>query len=190
MAANLSSPRGYVPDRNSANPHRNGSSEFVKIGITIAALSRRGDAVADLEQMKQKYASVLNAVQQQQVSLSHVNLQDNRLFIQGLAPSEEAKNRVWDEIKKVNPNWSMELIADISVDPNAKPATAAAGASAGGGRQNPEQTYTVMAGDSLSAISKKFYGDANQYMKIFEANRDVLSDPDRTRPGQKLRIPA
>ena len=138
-----------------------------------------------LEQMKQKYASVLTTIQQQQIQLSHVHIQDNKLFIEGLAPSEQAKNKVWDQIKLVNPNWAQELTADISVDPNAKPAQAQ-GASVSGGQQ---RTYTVKPGDSLSKISKDLYGNANEYMKIFEANRDVLSDPNKISPGQTLKIP-
>ena len=139
-----------------------------------------------LEQMKQKYASVLKTIEQQQVRLSHVHIQDNKLFIQGVAPSEQAKNKVWDQIKQVNPNWAQELTADLSVDPNAKPAQAQ-GASVSGGQQ---RTYTVKPGDSLSKISKELYGNANEYMKIFEANRDVLSDPNKISPGQTLKIPA
>lgn len=46
-----------------------------------------------------------------------------------------------------------------------------------------------MGGDSLSKIAKKFYGDANKYMKIFEANKDQLKDPDKINVGQKLKIP-
>ena len=51
------------------------------------------------------------------------------------------------------------------------------------------QMYTVQAGDSLSAISQKFYGDANRYNEIFEANRPMLTDPNLIYPGQTLRIP-
>jgi nucleoid-associated protein YgaU len=51
------------------------------------------------------------------------------------------------------------------------------------------QYYTVVSGDTLSKISKQFYGDANQYMKIFEANKPMLSHPDKIYPGQKLRSP-
>ena len=47
----------------------------------------------------------------------------------------------------------------------------------------------MQAGDSLSKISRQFYGDANQYDRIFEANRDKLSDPNKIRPGQVLNIP-
>ena len=49
--------------------------------------------------------------------------------------------------------------------------------------------YTVVSGDTLSKISKQFYGDANKYMKIFEANKPMLSNPDKIYPGQLLRIP-
>ncbi len=58
-------------------------------------------------------------------------------------------------------------------------------AAAGGGK-----FHTVESGDTLSKISKKYYGDPNQYNKIFEANRPMLSDPDKIDPGQVLRIPA
>ena len=53
-----------------------------------------------------------------------------------------------------------------------------------------EQSYTVKAGDTLSKIAKHFLGDANSYPAIFEANRDQLSDPDKIKPGQVLKIPA
>lgn len=51
------------------------------------------------------------------------------------------------------------------------------------------QTYVVQSGDSLSKIAQRFYGDASLYNKIFEANRDILKDPNKISPGQKLRIP-
>ncbi len=51
------------------------------------------------------------------------------------------------------------------------------------------QTYTVQKGDTLSAIAKRHYGQASAWKSLFEANRDVLDDPDRIFPGQQLRIP-
>jgi nucleoid-associated protein YgaU len=51
-------------------------------------------------------------------------------------------------------------------------------------------TYTVVAGDNLSKIAKHFYGNANAWKRIFDANRDQLTDPDRIQPGQMLKIPA
>ncbi len=52
------------------------------------------------------------------------------------------------------------------------------------------QTYEVKSGDSLSKIAKRFYGSGNEWKKIFEANTDVLKDPNKIFPGQKLKIPA
>ena len=134
-----------------------------------------------LEQLKQKYAPVLNMIQQSGVRLSHVHVQDDKLFIQGEAPSADVKNRVWDQIKMVDPSYS-DLTADITV---AAAGAHAAGTAAGGGMQ----TYTVKSGDTLSKISQQFYGTAGQYMRIFEANKDQLKDPDKIQPGQVLHIP-
>jgi nucleoid-associated protein YgaU len=53
-----------------------------------------------------------------------------------------------------------------------------------------EQTYTVVSGDSLSKISKHFYGDANHWQRIFEANKDIIKNPDDIYPGQTLKIPS
>src|ERR1700751_1359827 len=144
---------------------------------------------ADLEQMKQKYASVLNVINQNGVKLSHMHIQDDRLFLQGAAGSEAIKNRVWDEVKRVNPSLN-DITVDLTVDPMAAPPPAmAAAAAAGGGSSAGRRTYTVAAGDSLSKIAKNFYGNANQYMKIFEANKDKLSDPEKIKVGQELVIP-
>jgi len=54
----------------------------------------------------------------------------------------------------------------------------------------PAETYTVQSGDNLSKIAKHFYGNANAWQQIFDANRDQLSNPDRIKPGQVLKIPA
>jgi nucleoid-associated protein YgaU len=53
----------------------------------------------------------------------------------------------------------------------------------------PGDYYTVKSGDTLSKIARHFYGDANRYSAIFEANKPMLSDPDKIYPGQTLRIP-
>jgi nucleoid-associated protein YgaU len=54
----------------------------------------------------------------------------------------------------------------------------------------PARTHTVAKGDTLSKIAKTYYGKASLYPKIFDANRDQLDDPDRSQPGQVLKIPA
>ena len=131
-------------------------------------------------QLKQKYQTVLNTIEQQNVRLQNLHVEGDKLFIRGTAPSEQAKNEVWDQIKLVDPNYS-DLTADIIVD---QPRAAAVGGAPVGG-----QTYTVKSGDTLSKISKQFYGSANEYMRIFYANRDKLSDPDKIQVGQQLVIP-
>ena len=145
-----------------------------------------------LEQLKQKYQSVINMAKQSGVHLTHVHIQDNKLFIQGEAPSDQVKNQVWDQIKMVDPSYS-DLTADISVNPALAPAMASTGAgsmSGGGNVGGGMQTYTVKPGDTLSKIAQQFYGSANQYMKIFEANRDQLNDPNKIQAGQELKIPS
>lgn len=129
-------------------------------------------------ELKNKYQSVLNAVDQQQVQLQNLHVQDDKLFIRGIAPSEDAKNAVWNQIKLVDSNYS-DITADINVDESR-----AQGAAAGGG-----ESYTVKSGDTLSKISKQFYGSTDEYMRIFYANRDKLNDPDMIQVGQQLAIP-
>ena len=134
-------------------------------------------------ELKAKYQSVLNMADQQHIQFQNLHVQDNKLYIKGIAPSEDAKNKFWDQIKLVNPNAD-DVTADISVD-----STRAMGAAAGGGQGSGAQTYEVKSGDNLSKISKQLYGDANEYMRIFYANRDKLNDPDKIQVGQQLVIP-
>jgi nucleoid-associated protein YgaU len=103
---------------------------------------------------------------------------DGKLYFRGKVKSQEEANSIWDAIKTV-PDWRNDVVAQFEV--------AAGGASAAG---TSAQTYTVKSGDTLSKIAKEHLGDANAYMAIFEANRDQLSDPDKIKPGQVLKIPA
>src|SRR6185437_17145251 len=107
------------------------------------------------------------------------------LLIRGKAPNENVKNEIWNRIKAVDSSYS-DLVADISID-SSLPQPAAA--DAGSPKKSSGQTYTVKPGDSLSKIAKQFYGNASEYNKIFEANRDKLKDPDTIQPGQELVIP-
>jgi nucleoid-associated protein YgaU len=136
------------------------------------------------EQLKTKYQSVLNFIQSQGVQLQNLNMEGEKLLIRASAPSADLKNRVWDQIKLVDPTFS-DLIADIQ----APAAAAAAAASVGAASKSAARTYTVQPGDSLSKISKQFYGDANKYMNIFNANKDKLSNPDQVKVGTELVIP-
>jgi nucleoid-associated protein YgaU len=106
---------------------------------------------------------------------------DGKLYFNGTVATEAEKNQIWDAIKTI-PDWKNEIVADIQV--TGGPAAAPASAAATGGR-----TYTVQSGDTLSKIAKQHLGNANDYMKIFELNRDQLSDPDKIKPGQVLKLP-
>lgn len=105
---------------------------------------------------------------------------DGKLHFKGTVNSVDEKNRIWNAIKSV-PGWEQDVVADIGVKEHA---AAAVGTSGSAGR-----TYTVKSGDTLSRIAKDFYGDAQAYHRIFDANRDQLSDPDKIQPGQVLKIP-
>jgi len=99
---------------------------------------------------------------------------DGKLYFKGMVKSQDEVNKIWDAIKTV-PDWRNDVVAEVTIDPSAKALA---------------PTYTVKAGDTLSKIAKDQLGNANAYMKIFEANKDQLSDPDKIKPGQVLKIPA
>ncbi len=151
-------------------------------GGGASASEQEQGAQARFNELKQKYQSVLNIADQEHIQFHNLHVQDNKLYIKGTAPTEESKNKFWDQIKLVNPNTD-DVTAEISVD-----LSRAAAAAAGGGQSSGE-TYAVKSGDTLSRISKQFYGDANEYMRIFYANRDQLKDPDKIQVGQQLVIP-
>jgi nucleoid-associated protein YgaU len=136
----------------------------------------------NLSAKKQKYSAALEAASKNQVRLQNVHWENGKILIRGEAPSDDAKNKVWDAVKAVN-NGSSPQDATIDISVAKGQGGPAAPASA------PSRTYTVQAGDTLSKISKQFYGDGNDYMKIFNANKDKLKDPDKIQPGQQLTIP-
>lgn len=107
----------------------------------------------------------------------------DKLLIRAEVANQDVKNNVWNEIKKIDAQFS-DLTADITIN-SSLPQAAAAQSSGSFGR-----SYTVKSGDTLSGIAQQFYGDAGKYNKIFEANRDKLNNPDQIRPGQELVIPA
>ena len=98
---------------------------------------------------------------------------DGKLYFKGVVKNQNEVNKIWDAIKLV-PDWRNDIVAEVTIDPNAA----------------KETSYTVKSGDTLSKIAKEHLGDANAYMKIFNANKDQLNDPDKIKPGQVLKIPA
>lgn len=120
------------------------------------------------EQLKQKYQPVLDTMEKEGAQIHNLNMDGNQLYLKATATSEASKNRIWNAIKGVDPNFA-DLKHDIDFN-------------------QTNQTYTVQPGDSLSLISKRFYGDAGKYAKIAEANH--LDDPNKIKAGQQLIIPA
>jgi nucleoid-associated protein YgaU len=113
-----------------------------------------------------------------------IDERDGKLVFKGSVATEAEKNEIWDAIKTI-PTWKNEVVADIQV-------TGGTGAAAGktqAAAPAAAKTYTVKAGDTLSAIAKEHLGSAGAYMKIFELNKDQLTDPDKIKPGQVLRLP-
>jgi len=100
---------------------------------------------------------------------------EGKLYFKGTVATEAEKNEIWTAIKTI-PTWKNDIVADIQV--TGGPAAPAAG-----------KTYTVKAGDTLGAIAKEHLGSAGAYMKIFELNKDQLTDPDKIKPGQVLHLP-
>ena len=107
---------------------------------------------------------------------------DGKLHFVGSVKTEAEKNEIWNAIKTI-PDWQTDIVADIKVTGGGAGAAAPAAAS------QAARTYTVKSGDTLSGIAKSELGNASAYMKIFEANRDQLSDPDKIKPGQVLKLP-
>lgn len=123
--------------------------------------------------LKSAYAPALNILHGPGFKLHNLHLQDDKLFIKADAGSDQLKNAVWDALKAVNPQVD-DVTCDIGIDAALAP---------------KETVYEVHGGDTLSKLAKRFYSDANAYMRIFEANKDQLDSPDRIKVGQKLRIP-
>ena len=139
------------------------------------------DADKRFNELKKKYQSVLNTIQREGVQLRNLHVENNKLVIRGSAPSEDVKNKVWEQIKLVDGNYDADLAADI--DAGMAVAAGAEGAASG-------EKYTIKSGDSLSKISKHFYGDANEWNRIYYANKDRIGDdPDKIQAGWELTIP-
>jgi nucleoid-associated protein YgaU len=105
---------------------------------------------------------------------------DGKLYFKGTVATQDQANEIWNAIKTI-PTWQKDVVADIKVTggPAAAARTEAPAA----------KSYTVKAGDTLSGIAKEHLGSANAYMKIFELNKDQLTDPDKIKPGQVLKMP-
>ncbi len=134
-----------------------------------------------MDQMKLKYRSVLDLMATLKVQLKNLHVQGDKMVLRAVAKTKDDSNKVWNQIKRVDKDFAKDLMAEISFlsdAPAPKPQTAPT-----------LRIHKVVAGDTLSKIAKKYYDKAGDYMKIFEANKDTLKDPDKIFPGQELIIP-
>lgn len=121
--------------------------------------------------VQEKYQSLLEMANQNGTTYS-LSEGDGVLHIDGTAPSEEAKQQLWDEYNRIDPDYrSGDLMLNITVE----------GAAVTG------STYTVVAGDNLTKIGEKY---GLTWQQVYDANRDIISDPDMIHPGQELKIPS
>ncbi len=121
--------------------------------------------------LQDKYRELVTAAQSSGVSSLQVREQDNVLYVDGIAPSEEIKQRLWDIYGKIDPNYrSADLVMNIKAMQGA----------------GDTKEYVVVSGDNLSKIGKKFNV---KWKDIFEANKDRIKNPDHIEPGWKLKIP-
>ena len=127
--------------------------------------------MADLNALKQKYAPVIESLQRfgpYGATLEAVDLAGEQLHIRGTVPSKVVLERVWDHIKKADPTYA-DLKHEI------------------GNTGGDTQPVTIKSGDTLSAISLLFYGNANKYPQIAKANN--IADPNNVPIGTTLQLP-
>lgn len=122
--------------------------------------------------VKAKYQSVLDLGEKLNIQNGDVKEEGGQLKVWGTAATQYEKNLLWDEIKRVGGENPTDIMADISVADNSLYAR-----------------HTVASGESLSKIAKHYYGNAMKYTAIFEANKNILKNPDLIHPGQELVIP-
>ena len=122
--------------------------------------------------MKAKYQSVLDLGQELNIENGDVKEENGKLIVKGTAKNQYEKNLLWDEIKKIGGDNPTDIIADINVADTSMYAT-----------------HTVQKGETLGKIAKHYYGKPMKYVAIFEANTNILKNPDVIHPGQELVIP-
>jgi nucleoid-associated protein YgaU len=121
--------------------------------------------------LTEKYDAALKLAGQLKLKNGGSKEEGGKLKLWGTAEYAIDKDHVWDKIKKVQ-GWESEVQADIKVE-----------------KSDVYGYWEVKPGDSLSKIAKDVYDNAGKYMKIFDANKDVLKDPNMIHPGQKLKLP-
>lgn len=118
-----------------------------------------------------QYSNVFKIANEVGLKNPQVAEQGGQLTIVGNTTYQAQANLIWDAIKE-HPNWRTEIVANIQ--PEVK---------------DIHGLHSVVSGDTLSKLAKRYLGDAAAYMKIFDANKDILKDPNMIKVGQELKIP-
>jgi len=121
--------------------------------------------------LREKYDDVLKLGEELKVRDWDSKEEDGKLKLKGTTEYQYGKDLVWDKVKS-HSGWENEVAADIRVE-----------------KKDVYGYHVVKPGDTLSKIARNTLGDAGLYTKIFEANKDVLKDPNVIHPGQRLKIP-
>ncbi|MDA9900594.1 LysM peptidoglycan-binding domain-containing protein [bacterium] len=122
--------------------------------------------------IKQKYLSVLDLGTELNIQNGDVSEENGVLKIKGTAKTQYEKNIIWDEIKAVGGQNPSDIKADIKVSD-----------------ESVYHRHTVKSGETLGKIARHYYGDPMKYKQIFQANSDILKNPDLIYPNQELVIP-
>ena len=122
--------------------------------------------------IKQKYQSVLDLGTELNIQNGDVSEENGVLKIKGTAKTQYEKNIIWDEIKAVGGQNPSDIKADIKVSD-----------------ESVYHRHTVKSGETLGKIARHYYGDPMKYKQIFQANSDILKNPDLIYPNQELLIP-
>jgi len=122
--------------------------------------------------VKAKYQDVLDLGEKLNIKEGKVEEADGKLKVWGTAATPYDKNLIWDKIKEIGGDNPADIVADIKVED-----------------ESVFARHTVTSGETLGKIAKQYYGQPAKYQKIFEANTDILKNPDVIQPGQELIIP-
>ena len=122
--------------------------------------------------VKAKYQAVLDLGEKLNIQNGDVSEDNGVLKVKGTAGTQYEKNLLWDAIKAAGGENPTDIMADIKV-----------------ADESVYARHTVVSGETLGKIAKHYYGDAMKYKNIFEANSDILKNPDLIYPDQELIIP-
>ena len=126
-----------------------------------------------MSQLTDKYGDVYKFAQNLGCTNLDAKEENGRMTITGSCPTTYVVNQVWDKVKEIDPGLSA---GDLTLNLTAQ-------------RSDIYGEYEVQSGDTLSAIAKNVTHGKLSYQQIFEANKDILSDPNKIQPGQRLKIP-